>query len=961
MLYNLLESSSVYTNTSIGNISLNYCDIINLYDESDNITLLPGDILCIDCDLGDRIYIDNIVYSFSSDTPQDTVLSGINFYYKNQVYDDYVLLDTTYSGSVYMATISGALSPRYLRLKHSTASCSGTVNYYKVFNDDSLVDFGSDGMLEEDSVATSLSSEAFVKTIDIYNNSYGLNVTANVIIEPQGTYIDDCISLSDSPSGPWHGPKDGANLITSFSSLDGGTHQNTMVIDNNLTMAGENYTGTYASNISSGTYISKIFYSEDVLGHINIDNIKSLTGTNISNSGDDSIETIQIRSSDTAPMASSFIRTMFKDDTLIRYRDIWTHDGSVKYEQSSTDYVTSGVTTLYNSMIAMDTETDTTVFLINSQKSNWNDVNLVVMDTDGNMTSKQILTRSSATYNIEFYDIKIESSGGIWLYFYSSYGRDSFLIDSAGYYLLHLDSDLNTTFKYVNNDAFSVGEIALNYDDGSIWYVDSVNGRVLKLNTNGTVIASNYEETDLLTNITTTTDGGCWYLNNQSLHKLDYYGYIEESLDNVVGSDVVTFAVMDDNTFYVIEGSLVNKINKSGNILKSINTNDPYKLDVVDSGVWIYCGDNYVRFFDTVANKLTTEYSYLTYDSIPAASEYGYDDLFYADSFPLTIDSIWNTLEWKEVPLRKYYLPENKYHQIKFTLRENKPSDLYDVATDINWDTTNSFGDNSLMPHIWQTGLPIDRVTVTSGICSLAPDSISLTNSYISSQNKWYIPDELFNLQIKYNFPDGHPSIDTTIYMTLWALDEGHEGEFYKMSITRYAANTNLLITASYKARANGIYTLRSDSISTTWYSYNYEYGYLRMIMPTILSSYGYGFDALNYNESTSSWDGINQSLRYSNTSYSAGSRYYVEIGANYDGVEVEFSNFSINSYSDDIYMYKYAPIVKGIYLHDYVSIKNIPLDSSKPVYIRTYTPDNSTAAAGLYNTNLRTWWEIQE
>ena len=86
MQYNLLEYSCISVS---GSVSLTFEDIEKMISINGNITIsgTHNDILWVDCDLGDRIVINQIRYYFNSSTASGTVASGVMFYYKNDVVD----------------------------------------------------------------------------------------------------------------------------------------------------------------------------------------------------------------------------------------------------------------------------------------------------------------------------------------------------------------------------------------------------------------------------------------------------------------------------------------------------------------------------------------------------------------------------------------------------------------------------------------------------------------------------------------------------------------------------------------------------------------------------------------------------------------------------------------------------------------------------------------------------------
>jgi len=101
MEYNLIRSSATVVNLTEGNTDLTVNELLALADnEGAPVTALSGgSILCLDTDLGSRLSLSELQYYFDSSTDKATTADDIEFFYKNESFEGYVSLVTTYTGS----------------------------------------------------------------------------------------------------------------------------------------------------------------------------------------------------------------------------------------------------------------------------------------------------------------------------------------------------------------------------------------------------------------------------------------------------------------------------------------------------------------------------------------------------------------------------------------------------------------------------------------------------------------------------------------------------------------------------------------------------------------------------------------------------------------------------------------------------------------------------------------------
>lgn len=249
MQHNILTGALVEVNTTEGNKTLPYSYLYQISDYSDvPVTTLSGaDILVMEFDLGHRIHLDRFEYKFIDPLATDAaVASGIDFFYKDESFESYISLGTyTTSSGVFYTTASGAstFAPRYLKLKHTPAdtyggpTTSGNLYGFKAINNDTIVDFGTTGIKEQDDIEIARGVAAEVRAIPIYNSGSSL-ADALVNLEPAFSNIDAVISVSSSEDGPWVYSLDEGDVQLSTSNFSYGQYSNTHSPNNKIRLEG---------------------------------------------------------------------------------------------------------------------------------------------------------------------------------------------------------------------------------------------------------------------------------------------------------------------------------------------------------------------------------------------------------------------------------------------------------------------------------------------------------------------------------------------------------------------------------------------------------------------------------------------------------------------------------------------------------------------------------------------------
>jgi len=215
MVVNLAAHTSFTVDDTVsGTVSLTRAQLQALVDEdySTNVITLSGsDILVLDVDFGNRIATQDLRYYFDSATASGTVVSSIQWYYKNYDTDVWYSLTTIAGGGYYTTTtISGIFYPQIVRLVHtiSGTGITGTVREYEVNSNDDIVDFGEDGTLEVKELSDTPIGESEAFTVPVYNDGQK-TATAFVYIGNTDTDADEMLEISDILNGSYISIDDG--------------------------------------------------------------------------------------------------------------------------------------------------------------------------------------------------------------------------------------------------------------------------------------------------------------------------------------------------------------------------------------------------------------------------------------------------------------------------------------------------------------------------------------------------------------------------------------------------------------------------------------------------------------------------------------------------------------------------------------------------------------------------------
>jgi len=714
MKFNLLDYGYI---TASGTPSLDVEAVQNILAVT-GTTVLSGSMdhnLTIYGDIVDRIGTYQIRYYFDSVTSSGTIASGISFYYKDDDIDPYSILTTNVGDGYYYATVPGLSAPRYIKLNHTVSGTSivGTVVGLEVLNYDAVVNFGADGTLESSTTLTSLSYlnyNDYIKEIPVFNNGPS-TATAHIFLDPQLNDADELLSISALENGPWVFARNTDYIISNADNWNAGQYSGTNtsgIADGKLRLDSDKIIGTYTTPIFKNETVK--FAYVDMLQ-------TAVSGSIIAVDSDDYTSTIQIRSSSSKPIDYNVYRVLYYDavtySNQLWYKEFLVTTDTEVYDSFDTTnthfgtpwtYYSSGYT-FYHTQFTIDERTQKTAVVMVTFHSNgyyagvfW--IDLILLSQEGVQTNLNLIsngwinTRGANPYMADIKDMKFDSDGGIWLYVYITHTPNSFNttpsmgneMSGVGYWLLHLDSSLSVTYNSgAQTTSFIAGAWAPAVGSTSLWYcVPQGTVAVVKLSSTGTIEFS-YEDVVNLGGLSATSDGGCWFIDDDKLYKLNSSGILVDSITSLEINDELTFVEFDseDSDFlWIVDGAYVKRIRLDGSIYSSVYFEgfNIRRLLTTSEGIWVYCtegttGDQYAKYIGKTSTGVEKSIVCVTDDGEGDPSDIGIKNVSYGnptlgDLIPLSDDIVWNdSLLWNKAVTANAVLPREEYNQLKLTLR----------------------------------------------------------------------------------------------------------------------------------------------------------------------------------------------------------------------------------------------------------------------------------------------------
>lgn len=186
-------------------------------------------LISLDADLGARFKIKRIeLYT------AETLASNFDMLVSDDG-DDFVEVTMTGSAGLYVSemgrfTTTASGSPRYVRYEHRPTTNRAVQEWY-VVSDDTLVDFGSDGLLTQVEITDAPIGKPStqITTLPLYNR-FTKPAEGFVFIDRTDNDAESQIEIALSPTGPWFGKSTSLSLQPTVTEWEKGTFVNTRVV-----------------------------------------------------------------------------------------------------------------------------------------------------------------------------------------------------------------------------------------------------------------------------------------------------------------------------------------------------------------------------------------------------------------------------------------------------------------------------------------------------------------------------------------------------------------------------------------------------------------------------------------------------------------------------------------------------------------------------------------------------------
>lgn len=201
--------------------------LVNGNTSADALTLNVGQFISLDADLGVRWKTDRIELHTNEPTISnvDMLISENGIDYREVTMTGSVGL---YVGDLPDVTVSG--SPRFIRYQH-TGTAANTIQEWRVINDETLVDFGSDGdqtslNIDDSPIGT---TSSIPEPLTLFNR-FDKIAHAFVFVDSTSNAAEDQIQVSSSVNGPFVGRGDNSTTQPANVPWEFGEFSNTRVV-----------------------------------------------------------------------------------------------------------------------------------------------------------------------------------------------------------------------------------------------------------------------------------------------------------------------------------------------------------------------------------------------------------------------------------------------------------------------------------------------------------------------------------------------------------------------------------------------------------------------------------------------------------------------------------------------------------------------------------------------------------
>lgn len=993
MQYNIINGALWEVNTISGNVALDFTEVYRLSDYDDDLAveLADGDVFVMDFDFGHRMHLSHFEYKFTTSHADSTaVASGVKFYYKNEGFESYTNLETYVSASgIFYTTISGGtFAPRHIRSSHTldntygVTTITGSAYGFRALNNENIVDFGEDGTNTEESIITARGSSPVIKTVAIYNSG---DVLANALVNIEPTYslIDDVVSISNSEDGPWVFPLGNDGFITNSDNFLSGGATNTHLSATVIRITGiDEKDNHYASIYAYGYYDTRIFQSNLNAYCRFIINKEGNRGGQIKVNKDDSVETIQIRSSNAPPKPYGVFRELrywtISTTRYLGYRDRWLEGASIK-EDSTWSFLTCGQYTYWRDYrVVFDQLTERWAgYATHYGSDSRGTAELRIYNNVGTSSTKNYRLSYQSTggtaMNFSWRETKLDVTGGMWIYFFCKGYHSGDFVNTTGYYLAYFDHNLSNTFKWYTKTE-EIGVMDINYDSKEVWYTRPSTAAIYKVATNGTVLINYIDEdyTSDIGGIAVMPNGFLMFADGKNLHQLKYNGlYLPEYYMEDVAEDKISYIALDGDgseAIWVIDGMTVGRLYMSGgnkgNYDFRVEVDYPVRMVSVEGGVWVHCastesqGSVVMRYISKATKRVDEEYN-PNYNSSPGILYQTYTNDNYSENLPIATDTVWSTLPWKTIAHEGFLSSEDRYHQIRMYLRREEPIERYpdhitdpeqdyikeddfvqteDRPKDVLW---GSWRDNTV-----DDGLNRVHVDTVNNNLVLVNDPGGPSNAYIDTRNRViYQRNSHLEWRVSYKFGAGN-SVDNSgkneyLYVYAHSVQQGFSGEglycYLKIPINPGTYSPLMYV----KSSKDGSWTLHSY-----YHNKNMYEGTLRLYWQSDNDLY-----AQFAPPGTTSFTGP-QAPDVSSSQI--GNYFYLQIQADRNSSPLVIKDVTLQQGRP--YYYTDSPRVTSIHKQELVEVKEIYPNNHKDMYVRTFVPQNLEVES-YYDIDMKVRW----
>ena len=224
---------------------------------------------------------------------------------------------------------------------------------------------------------------------------------------------------------------------------------------------------------------------------------------------------------------------------------------------------------------------------------------------------------------------------------------------------------------------------------GALWYTRVNTQAVLKISSTGELLLT-YEDVASVGRLCSTNDGGCWFIDDNALYKLDSNGILVDSITNLEINDELAWVMRDEsdsNFLWIVDGIYIKLISIDGRIYRSIYLEgfSIQRLYSTKEYLAVFCTEvatsiHYTKIIGRASGGIDKTISEGGIADDIGMNIVSYDNPILGDIIPLSDDPVWNDdLEWNKAVTDNAVLPREEYNQLKLTLR--RPSIDIDSPT----------------------------------------------------------------------------------------------------------------------------------------------------------------------------------------------------------------------------------------------------------------------------------------